>query len=188
MTREQLDEILRLQIAVAWAGEGATDPPRLGWWRTAMCDEFGGEDLLKRLTPKTWRWTTLESARAAARRVDDRARMRAEDPDHLLTLFRLGFEVDEQLDERLLELKQSGADVDEIFPDFAELSADWSPDKFEAWLASDADSGYSATATGRRLKGQVPENLCDAAKLLTAALLPIDDEYVDVLPHFRTSR
>ena len=37
-----------------------------------MCDEFGGEDLMKRLAPKTWSWAVLESARAAAKRVDDR--------------------------------------------------------------------------------------------------------------------
>ncbi len=34
MTPSQLDAILELQLAVAWAGEAMTDPPRLGWWRT----------------------------------------------------------------------------------------------------------------------------------------------------------
>jgi hypothetical protein len=48
-----LDEILTLQLLVAWAGEGLSDPPRLGWWRTMLVDEFGGEDLFKRLTPRT---------------------------------------------------------------------------------------------------------------------------------------
>lgn len=128
--------------------------------------------------------------------------MRADDPDHLLTLFRLGFEVDEQLDERLLELKQSGADPGEIFPDLEKLTAGWSPDKFEAWLRNDTGSDHAvaataratatatarvtATVTGRRLAGQVPKDLCEAASQLAAALLPINKEYV--LPHFRTGR
>ena len=72
MTDSDLDAILALQLAVAWAGEAQSSPPRLGWWRTAMCDVDGGEDLLRRLTPKTWEWGVLESCRAAARRVDDR--------------------------------------------------------------------------------------------------------------------
>jgi hypothetical protein len=151
-----------------------------------MCDEFGGEDLLKRLTPKTWHWAVLESARAAAKRVDERARNRAEDPDNLLTLYRLGFEVDEQLDERLLELKQSGTPLSQAFPDFAELQENWSTERFEAWLTECGESSYTATATGRRLKGKAPEESCEAAKRLAAALLPLDKEYV--LPHFRMGR
>lgn len=68
LTNDELDEVLVLQLAIAWAGEADTDPTRMGWWRTSMCDEYGGEDLLKRLTPKTWEWAVLESARAAAKR------------------------------------------------------------------------------------------------------------------------
>ena len=186
MNNEQLDRILLLQLAIAWAGETITDPPRLGWWRTEMCDEFGGEDLLKRLTPKTWQWAVVESARAAAKRVDERARNRADDPDHLLTLYRLGFEADEQLDERLLELKQSGVSPAEAFPAFAELRADWSSERIAAWLGEHGEPGYSATATGRRLKGRVPKDLSEAAKKLAAALLPLEKDYV--LPHFRLGR
>lgn len=186
MNNEQLDEILKLQLAIAWAGEANTDPRRLGWWRTGMCDEFGGEDLLKRLTPRTWRWAVLESARAAARRVDDRIRRTADDPDNLLTLFRLGFEVDEQLDERLLELKQSGVPVAEVFSDLGDLCANWSTERFENWLGEYGESDYSATATGRRLKGKAPEDPCEAAKKLAATLLPLESDYV--LPHFRMGR
>lgn len=186
MTNEQLDEILKLQLSIAWAGERNTDPPRLGWWQTGMCDEFGGEDLLKRLTPKTWSWAVLESARAAARRVDDRARNRAEDPDNLLTLFRLGFEVDEQLDERLLELKQSGRPIAEALPELADLSGEWSEKRFSSWVQSCGEPGFTATATGRRLKGSAPKDLGETARNLTAALLPIDKEYP--LPHFRLGR
>ena len=186
MTNEELDEILELQLLIAWAGEKNTAPPRLGWWRTAMCDEFGGEDLLKRLTPKTWSWAVLETARAAARRVDDRARSETEDADNLLSIYRLGFAIDEQLDERLLELKQSGLPVGEVFPDLAELMAEWSTERLISWIAQYGESSYEPTATGRRLKGKAPEDPCEAAKQMAAALLPLDKEYV--LPHFRVGR
>ncbi len=186
MTNDQLDEILALQLAIAWAGEADTDPRRLGWWRTAMCDEYGGQDLLKRLTPKTWEWAALESARAAARRVDDRARNRAEDPDHLLTLYRLGFEIDEQLDARLLELKQGGVSPGTALPKLAAIYQSWSADTLTHWLGELGESGYSATAIGRRLKGSAPNDRCEVAKKLAAALLPLDTDYV--LPHFRMGR
>lgn len=31
-----LEEILSRQLLVAWAGEGKSDPPRPGWWRTSL--------------------------------------------------------------------------------------------------------------------------------------------------------
>ena len=136
---DQLDEVLYLQLAIAWAGEADTDPKRMGWWRTGMCDEYGGEDLLKRLTPKTWQWAALESVRAAAKKVDDRARNQAENPDNLITLYRLGFEIDEQLNERLLELKQSGVPLIEAFPDLEELIEDWS-DRVKSTNSKDTSS------------------------------------------------
>ena len=186
MTTDELDEILVLQLAIAWAGEADTDPKRMGWWRTSMCDEYGGEDLLKRLTPKTWQWAVLESARAAAKRVDDRARNQSEDPDNLVTLYRLGFEIDEQLDERLLELKQSGVPVNESFPELAALCEEWSDERLKSWLDDLGEAGYTATATGRRIKGSAPKEHNAVAKQLAAALLPLNREYA--LPYFRIGR
>jgi len=46
-----LDTVLALQLTVAWAGEGLSEPPRLGWWQTDLVDELGGGDLLARLLP-----------------------------------------------------------------------------------------------------------------------------------------
>ena len=186
MTNDQLDEVLVIQLVIAWAGEKSTDSPRLGWWRTEMCDEFGGQDLLKRLTPKTWQWAVLESARAAAKRVDEQARSHAEDPDHLLTLYRLGFEADEQLDERLLELKQSCVPVSEALPNLAVIFETWTAERMASWLGKLGESGYSATATGRRLKGKAPRDLSELTKKLAGAFLPLEKEYV--LPHFRVGR
>ena len=105
-----------VQLAIAWAGE-AGEEPRLGWWRSDLTSEFGGEDLFQRLLPRTWRWATLQGAREAARRTDAEAREKDHDPDRILSLFRVGFEVDERLDERLQELKSSGKEPLVALPD-----------------------------------------------------------------------
>ena len=183
METTQLDHILTLQLAIAWAGEANSEPPRMGWWRTALCEEFGGEDLLRRLTPKTWQWAALEACRAAAKMVDGAARRSADDADNLLSLYRLGFEVDERLDERLLELKQGGVLPTEAFPDLKELLSGWSKERLESWLEQWGSADYTTTATGRRLKSEIPEDLTAAASQLAAALLPLADRYA--LPHFR---
>ena len=49
-----LDGALTAQLAVAWAGEKGEEP-RLGWWRSDLASELGGEDLFRRLLPHTWR-------------------------------------------------------------------------------------------------------------------------------------
>ena len=186
MDTAQLDRILELQLAVAWAGESDTDPPRLGWWRTALCDQFGGEDLLRRLAPKTWEWAALEACRAAAKKVDGEARRSADDADHLLSLYRLGFEVDEHLDDRLLELKHSGARPLEALPGLAKLLPTWSKDRFEEWIGELEPVEHTATATGRRLKGEPPEEPERIATMLASAMIPLSERYA--LPHFRVKR
>lgn len=102
-----LDRLLAAQLAVAWAGESGEER-RLGWWRTDLVSEFGGHDLFKRLLPHTWAWAALQGAREAARRRDAELRAKANDPDQILSLFSLGFELDERVEERLNELKRSG--------------------------------------------------------------------------------
>lgn len=183
VSQSDIDRVLQLQLAIAWAGEADTDPARLGWWRTAMADEYAGEDLLRRLTPKTWPWAALEAARAAAQVVDARARAQSDDPDRMLSLYRFGFEIDERLDERLLDLKQSGQTPDQALPDLLTLTADWAPDAFADWLQPSGQTTYTATATGRRLRGTPPASLAARAARLAAALLPLADHYP--LPYFR---
>lgn len=68
VSSEVLDEILAIQFLVGWAGEGRSEPPRLGWWATDLVDEFGGGDFLKRLLPNTHKWAALEAVREAAKR------------------------------------------------------------------------------------------------------------------------
>ena len=71
-----IDMALTSQLVVAWAGETGEEP-RLGWWRSDLVSEFGGEDLFRRLLPGTWRWAALQGAREAARRTD--AELRSHD-------------------------------------------------------------------------------------------------------------
>src|SRR5689334_21839401 len=101
LTNTQLDEILALQLTIAWAGEAAGEPPRLGWWKTDLVDREGGGDLFTRLVPRTAAWAGLSLVRLAARRIDEQAREKLARGDALWTPFHFGFEVDEQLDDRL---------------------------------------------------------------------------------------
>ena len=171
---------------VGWAGEGKTDPPRLGWWRTSLNDEFGGEDLLKRLTPRTWRWGVLEAARAAARKVDAEARAQAADADQLVSLFRLGFELDEQLDDRLAELKRTISDPTAVLPALATLTTTWAPDAFKTWLKGLGTPEVAASSIGRRLTGELPADPAARAQALTAAMAPLHDHYP--APHFKIGK
>lgn len=181
-----LDHILTMQLLVAWAGEGDTEPARLGWWRTALADEFGGEDLFQRLMPHTWRWAVLDATRLAAKRVDARGRERTADADQLVSLFRFGFSLDELLDDRLAELKQSGVEPVVALPGLKAIASSFDPVAFRAWLTDHPSAGYTTTATGRRLKDGLPDDRVQAARLLCSALLPLIESYP--APHFRTGR
>ena len=185
-TKQTLDRILTLQLAIGWAGEGKTDPPRLGWWRTSLNDEFGGEDLFKRLTPRTWRWAVLEASRSAARKVDAEARAQAADADQLVSLFRLGFELDEQLDDRLAELKRTSPDPTEALPELGKLTVAWAPDTFKSWLKSLGAPEVAASLIGRRLTGELPADPAARAQALTAAMAPLQDRYP--APHFKIGK
>lgn len=178
-----IDLALAAQLAVAWAGEGGEEP-RLGWWRSDLTSEFGGEDLFRRLLPQTWRWATLQAAREVARRVDKELRGKDHDPDRLLSLFNLGFELDERVEERLQALKLAGQPPAEALPALADLiTAPWSRGAFEDFLRGHGDAETVATPAGRRVKADLPSTLEAQVRLLLAALLPLPDAYP--LPHFR---
>lgn len=142
----QLDEILALQLAVAWAGEAADDEDaRLGWWQTDLVSEFGGIALLERVAPRTAVWAAYETAREAARRVDRDRRSSDAKPDSLRSLFHFGFVIDEQLDDRLLALKHRESSPAEALAGFAALPQPWDPEQFFAWLER-ASRGVEAKA------------------------------------------
>jgi len=186
LDRSALDEVLTLQLLVAWAGEGLTDPPRLGWWRTMLVEEFGGEDLFKRLMPRTWKWAVLEAARTAARTVDADARSHAADGDQLLSLFHFGFIVDEQLDDRLAELKRSTSEPIEALPKLSATTKPWSSSAFVEFVASLATPVVAGSSVGRRLKGDPPTDQLSMARMLAAAMSPRSDRYP--APHFKVER
>ncbi len=182
-TTQSLDEILTLQLLIAWAGEEGDEPKRLGWWRTSMVDEFGGEDLFKRLLPTTWRWAVLEAARAAAKKVDARSRGKAADADQLISLFHFGFTLDEQLDDRLAELKQRTDTPSEVLPGLSKLDKEWKADSLLAWLGDLGPAKHASSPAGRRITGKQPSDVLARAKCLAAAHAGTSETYPS--PHYR---
>ncbi len=179
-----LDAVLTLQLAVAWAGERSAEPERLGWWNTDLASEFGGEDLFRRMFPETAVWAALQSAREAARRVDAWGRARDADPDRLYTLFRFGFEIDEQLDDRLQQLKHEQPDPLVALPGLASVVTRdaWSSADFDAWCDGQGTVTFQKAPTGRRVTG-ASDAPARRARQLVAALRPLTDDYP--LPHHR---
>jgi hypothetical protein len=193
LSEEALDCVLTAQLAVAWAGE-AGDPPRMRWWRTDLASEFGGEDLFRRLLPHTWRWAVLEGAREAARRRDAELRGKDADPERLVTLFRLGLEIDERVGERLAELKRAGAAPAEALPGLRGIVGEaWARAAFAGWIAGHGEAGpghgdvaaAGLAAVGRRIGGEMPESIEVRVRRLVAALNPLVDAYP--MPHYRSA-
>ncbi len=179
----ELDEALVAQLVVAWAGERQ----RLNWWASDMTDEFGGIDLLRRLTPRTAAWAALEGARLAARRHDAQRRKEAGSADDIVSLYRLGFERDERLDERLRELKLAGVPPRQALPALERVLGDpeaaFDRAAFVAWIEASGSVGTQTTPLGRRITGERPATLGGMVRRLVGALAPLGDTYP--LPHWR---
>lgn len=181
---EILDAILAAQFFIAWAGEGLSEPKRLEWWRTDTIDEYGGGDFMLRLAPRTHRWAGLEAAREAARRTDFKARKRMADPDSVRTLFFWGFEVDEQLTERLRDLKMNRQDPEKALSVPMKLGSDFDRDAFQEALKEISDEAeYTVQLSGRELKSSMPQNHQEACRLLLGALRDLPEQYP--CPFFR---
>ncbi len=175
LTDAVLDAILATQLTVAWAGEGRCSPSRLGWWDTDLIDEAGGGDFFARLFPQTHAWASLEAVREAARRTDAKARGRMADPDKMRTIFFLGFEVDERLNDRLHALKRAGHRPAEALHLPLPLTADFSNETLTAALRA-GDVPFTVVPGGRQLKGARPD-VADAVARLAAALIPLAEQY-----------
>jgi hypothetical protein len=173
---ETLDAILSIQLTIAWAGEGRCSPKRLGWWDTDLISEDGGGDFLARLLPQTHAWAALEAVREAARRVDAKARGKMADPDKLRTLYFLGFELDEQLGDRLAVHKRSGRKPLDSLPFSLPPKDNFSKEKLAAALHG-GDVPFNTVPNGRELKGARPEAPDALVKRLAAALVPFADQY-----------
>lgn len=179
----EIDSLLTAQLIVAWAGERGQDERRLGWWRTDLLSADGGRDLLGSLLPRTGEWAVLQAVREAARRIDEAARKEAHDSDRLLSLFALGFQVEERTDERLQDFKRSGKSPGEALPVAMELiGGNWDQQSFVDWCEGHGEGNYTKTTSGRRIKGDVPTSLARIVAGLVSALLPVSEEYP--LPHY----
>lgn len=173
---ETLDRILATQLLVAWAGEGRCQPKRLGWWDTDLIDEAGGGDFFVRLLPRTHAWASLEAVREAARRVDAKARSKMADPDRMRTIFFLGFELDEQVGDRLAFLKRAGARPSEALAFPIPIGAAFSKEAFASALQS-GDAPFNVVPGGRQLKGVMPATPDALVQRLATALVPFADHY-----------
>jgi hypothetical protein len=177
-----IDMALTSQLVVAWAGETGEERG-LGWWRSDLVSEYGGQDLFRRLLPGTWRWAVLQSAREAARRIDAELRRQDHNPDRIVTLFSLGFGLDERIEERFQDLKRSGRAPDEALPGLAFVSDGWRPNQFWDWVIGHSAVDATASPVGRRLKGDPPIALDQLVRKLVAGLAPAAETYP--LPYFR---
>lgn len=176
LTPAQIDEILALQLTVAWAGEAAGEPARLGWWKSDLVDPEGGGDLFTRLVPRTAPWASLILVRGVARRVDAALREKVAGGDAMWTLFHFGFAIDEQLADRLAYHRSHlHVPADVLGPRFL-VGKPWSKPALEATLASLGAPKTAVTPAGRRVEARGVSGL-EAAPLLAAALLPLGPAY-----------
>jgi hypothetical protein len=181
-----LDHVLTAQFAVAWAGEGG-ESPRLGWWPSDLISTYGGIDLFERLTPSTWQWVVYQAAREAARRRDAERKTHVNDPDRLRTLYNLGFELDERVEERLLDLKRTTPSPCKALPGLARVARDpWNASDFGDWVRGHGKVDFEVDPAGRRLKGVPPDSLELLVDRLVAALDPLGDAYPR--PHYRRAQ
>lgn len=192
VTNNILDKILALQIMIAWAGEGACEPKRLDWWRTDLIDEYGGGDLFARLLPKTFKWASLEAVRQAAIEVDRRKRQEMVQPDEVRTIFFWGYDVDEQLNERLAFHKSSGEEPNRALSGisvniFETSNQSFSREEFEeAIRIPNQNVEVVIVPNGREIVGDMLQGLEESAKKLAAALLPVVESYP--MPFYRLKK
>lgn len=178
LSNSDLDQILALQLTIAWAGEGLCQPPRLGWWQTDLVDEDGGGDLFGRLTPRLRRWSALEAVRETARRHDARCRREVAEPEKVRTLFNLGFRIEEQLETRLSILKATEASPQPAIPLQGLMGTPFSPDALTKLLESlPPRARYTAVLGGRELAGAALHEPLTLARQLATALLPLAERY-----------
>jgi len=184
-TTTTLDKILAVQIGVAWAGEDE----RMGWWGSAVADEFGGFTQLQDLAPSSAHWLALKCVREVAKRVDEHARGSASDADNIYTIYRLGFEIDEQLDQRLTDLIHRKAPLSTLLNHIDWLpnpiEQDWDKEAFNQWLRGlTSNRGqHKDEALGRRIVGDPPADLVEKVSKMANHLWPLNDKYV--VPHFK---
>jgi len=183
-TTHQIDRIVAIQFIVAWAGESAEEPERLGWWQSDLVDQIGGGGFLKRLLPGTHQWASLQSVRKIAQKVDSKARLQLPNPDLVRTIFFWGFDIDHRIEDRIRHLKAEQVAPQDALELPFELGSDWSEDTFLNYLNElDVDGSYTEKREGRELKNPEHGSQVEAIKQLAKALAPFQASYQ--LPYFR---
>jgi len=178
LSSTEIDSILALQVLVAWAGEGESEPKRLDWWRTDLVDEAGGGDLFSRLFPRTHLWASLEAVRKAAIHIDTQARLSMAKPDQIRTLFFWGFEIDEKINERILHHKNRMAPPIKALPILMDIYKPFKKDDLEEAIRIPGQKAkYKIVPGGREITDDIPDAAELKAKHLSAALVPFADEY-----------
>ncbi|HRA87366.1 MAG TPA: BREX-6 system BrxE protein, partial [Planctomycetaceae bacterium] len=108
------------------------------------------------------------------------------DADRIISLYCLGFEIDERADERLMEFKRTGTLPMDALPGLKDVISDeWNSDHFAEWLEEHGSVDSTKVPAGRRLKGQQPASLELTISHLVAGMHPLSDSYP--LPHYRRS-
>lgn len=179
---DSLDHILALQLLVAWAGEALCEPKRLGWWRTDLVDEAGGGCLLTELLPRTHAWAALEAVRVAAIAADRQKRATMAQPDQVRTLFFWGFDIDEQLSDRLAHHKRFHAQAkpEDRLPFPYPLTGDsFAKAGLEAAIQTEYPEQvpYQVVPSGRQITEPCPVEVSLCASKLLGALVPLVDAY-----------
>jgi hypothetical protein len=148
----------------------------LCWWQSDLIDADTGGDFFARLLPRTHEWAGLSLAKRGAGRVDAAARANLSGGDRAQTLFHLGFEIDEQLCDRVAEHRRHQRSPKDVLRVGFAIGYAWSPAAFAKRLAELGTAKVDITPGGRRLKarGLAP---VDAARQLAAALLPLAEKY-----------
>ena len=179
-----LDALLSLQLFIAWAGEGLSEPKRLNWWRTGLVDQEGGGDLLQRLLPQTHEWAALTGVRQAAIQVDRQKRQEVANSDAVRTLFFWGFELDEALSDRLADHKRSRTPMEKVLTLPMDLAVSFSASVFEDTVRIPGQAAeFKVVPGGRELVEKMPESIELRAQKLVAALVPLAESYP--MPFYR---
>lgn len=101
-----------------------------------------------------------------------------------MSLFHLGFEVDERVEERFQELKHSGRAPLDALPGLREvLEEPWSPSHFALWVEAHPSAETTQAYAGLQLRGAPPDALERLVDHLVGALAPLSPTWP--LPHYR---
>jgi hypothetical protein len=102
----------------------------------------------------------------------------------VVSLYNLGFTVNERIEDRFQALKQSGMTPTDALPALNNLvSPEWNQDEFKDWVSGHGEVTFEKLPTGRRIRGKMPESLDLLVNKLVAGLAPFSDDYP--MPHFR---